>query len=109
MSHEGIYYDLQSDTFVVDGDKVYNNFYMICRNDGTGYYAFDYTDRFNLKTLREKTKSGPMCDLSNEECKDLLALLKEMQRFNIKSGVEQKIVSFMEKLKPPDENGYGYI
>jgi hypothetical protein len=122
MSYEGIYYDLRTDTFIIDGDKIHNNQYMICRNDGTGYYAFEYSDRIHLKALWEKTKKGAMCDLSNEECKQLLELLQEMQRFNIKAGVEEKIVAFIQKVKPYAENsdsntdedssnssGYGYI
>jgi hypothetical protein len=120
MSYEGIYYDLKTDTFIIDGDKIYNNNYMICRSDGTGYYAFEYSDRIHLKALWEKTKKGAMCDLSNEECKDLLDLLLEMQRYNIKAGVEEKIVAFIDKVKPyavheeeelpeTDSSGYGYI
>lgn len=45
-------------------------------------------------------RKGAMCSLSNEECKELVSLLRGYQEFVIKRELDQRVETIIEKLLP---------
>lgn len=101
MSLEKIGYYEAGDFFIIDGQAIKSGeIAIILTRMGFGGARLGYNDKSALKPVDIPTREGTMCNLSNQECKELSAILKSFQNYNCNPALEMHLKYYLEMFEP---------